>query len=228
MGAGHRTNVISGVPRQHRDQDGQDAKRVHRRREEEGLRRPRDESGDHRRMAQGGLRLGRGHAMALVHVIKRGAEIGDKHVGSDGSHRDEANTLRLTGREVKAPFDDVDVLRGRGPAVFRAAEGCAFHVERLSRSSSCKPAQPLFVQSGSFAGRGGPVIGASGSQCHLVSLLPRQLRVEHRVLGFDDRRSRVIDRKRRVVFGVIGLPLGTIRVKLGLLALDVSRTVATC
>ena len=44
--------------------------------------------------------LGRGHAMALVHVIKKGAEIGDKHVGSDGSHRDESNTLRLTGRET--------------------------------------------------------------------------------------------------------------------------------
>ena len=41
--------------------------------------------------------LGRGHAMALVHVIKNGANIGDKHVGTDGSHSDESTTLRLDG-----------------------------------------------------------------------------------------------------------------------------------
>ncbi|MCA9867107.1 MAG: DUF4287 domain-containing protein [Anaerolineae bacterium] len=41
--------------------------------------------------------LGRGHAMALVHVIKNGPTIDDKHVGSDGSHRDETDTLRLDG-----------------------------------------------------------------------------------------------------------------------------------
>jgi hypothetical protein len=41
--------------------------------------------------------LGRGHAMALVHVIKNGAEISGKHVGTGGSHRDESTTLRLDG-----------------------------------------------------------------------------------------------------------------------------------
>ena len=43
--------------------------------------------------------LGRGHAMALVHVIKHGPEISDKHVGSTGTHRDESTTLRLDGRD---------------------------------------------------------------------------------------------------------------------------------
>jgi Domain of unknown function (DUF4287) len=42
--------------------------------------------------------LGRGHAMALVHVIKHGAQISEKHVGSDGVHRDESSTLRLGGK----------------------------------------------------------------------------------------------------------------------------------
>jgi hypothetical protein len=42
--------------------------------------------------------LGRGHAMALVHVIKKGPQIGDKHVGSTGSHRDESNVLQLDGK----------------------------------------------------------------------------------------------------------------------------------
>jgi hypothetical protein len=42
--------------------------------------------------------LGRGHAMALVHVIKNGAQISDKHVGSTGVHRDESDTLRLDGK----------------------------------------------------------------------------------------------------------------------------------
>lgn len=41
--------------------------------------------------------LGRGHAMALVHVLKQGPEISDKHVGSAGAHRDESTTLRLDG-----------------------------------------------------------------------------------------------------------------------------------
>jgi hypothetical protein len=42
--------------------------------------------------------LGQGHAMALVHVIKNGAGIGDKHVGTAGVHRDESTTLRLDGK----------------------------------------------------------------------------------------------------------------------------------
>jgi Domain of unknown function (DUF4287) len=42
--------------------------------------------------------LGRGHAMALVHVIKNGPGISDKHVGSTGTHRDEANVLYLDGK----------------------------------------------------------------------------------------------------------------------------------
>lgn len=43
------------------------------------------------------LELGRGHGMALVHVIKSGPEISDKHVGTSGSHRDASTTLRLDG-----------------------------------------------------------------------------------------------------------------------------------
>lgn len=44
--------------------------------------------------------LGRGHAMALVHVIKNGAEIGDKHVNSGGTHSDPSNTLKLDGKKA--------------------------------------------------------------------------------------------------------------------------------
>ena len=40
---------------------------------------------------------GRGHAMALVHVIKNGPQISDKHVGSTGSHRDDSSVLHLDG-----------------------------------------------------------------------------------------------------------------------------------
>jgi Domain of unknown function (DUF4287) len=43
--------------------------------------------------------LGHGHAMALVHVIKKGATISDKHVGTNGSHSDESNTLKLDGKD---------------------------------------------------------------------------------------------------------------------------------
>ncbi len=42
--------------------------------------------------------LGHGHAMALVHVIKKGPRIDAKHVGSTGSHRDASDTLWLDGK----------------------------------------------------------------------------------------------------------------------------------
>jgi len=42
--------------------------------------------------------LGRGHAMALVHVIKNGAEIGEKHVGTSGVHRDQPTRWSSAGR----------------------------------------------------------------------------------------------------------------------------------
>jgi hypothetical protein len=45
--------------------------------------------------------LGRGHAMALVHVIKKGDKISTEHVGTDGVHRDEADTLWLDGKASK-------------------------------------------------------------------------------------------------------------------------------
>ncbi len=41
--------------------------------------------------------LGRGHAMAMVHVITRGEQISDKHVDSGGTHSDSSNRLWLDG-----------------------------------------------------------------------------------------------------------------------------------
>lgn len=41
--------------------------------------------------------LGHGHAMAIVHVIKHGAKISEKHVGTNSAHSDESNMLRLDG-----------------------------------------------------------------------------------------------------------------------------------
>lgn len=41
--------------------------------------------------------LGRGHAMALVHGVKNGPQISDRHVGTAGTHSDESNLLRLDG-----------------------------------------------------------------------------------------------------------------------------------
>jgi hypothetical protein len=45
--------------------------------------------------------LGRGHGMALVHVIKKGDQIDAKHVGTEGVHRDESDTLWLDGKASK-------------------------------------------------------------------------------------------------------------------------------
>jgi hypothetical protein len=41
--------------------------------------------------------VGRGHAMAFVHVLHHGPQISTKHVGTTGVHRDESDTLRLDG-----------------------------------------------------------------------------------------------------------------------------------
>lgn len=41
--------------------------------------------------------LGRGHGMALVHVITKGPQIDPKHVGSGGTHADPSDTLWLDG-----------------------------------------------------------------------------------------------------------------------------------
>jgi hypothetical protein len=45
--------------------------------------------------------LGRGHAMALVHVITKGDRIDAKHVDSGGAHSDPSDTLWLDGKATK-------------------------------------------------------------------------------------------------------------------------------
>lgn len=41
--------------------------------------------------------LGRGHAMAMVHVITKGPQISTKHVNSGGAHADASDVLWLDG-----------------------------------------------------------------------------------------------------------------------------------
>ncbi|MCS5718064.1 DUF4287 domain-containing protein [Herbiconiux sp. CPCC 205763] len=45
--------------------------------------------------------LGRGHGMALVHVITKGDRIATKHVGTDGTHSDPNDHLWLDGVATK-------------------------------------------------------------------------------------------------------------------------------
>lgn len=44
--------------------------------------------------------LGRGHGMAVVHIIKNGAQISEKHVDSGGVHSDPSSTLNLDGKKL--------------------------------------------------------------------------------------------------------------------------------
>lgn len=46
--------------------------------------------------------LGRGHGMAMVHVIKNGPGINGAHVGTEGVHRDDSAVLRLDGKAARA------------------------------------------------------------------------------------------------------------------------------
>lgn len=45
--------------------------------------------------------LGRGHGMAIVHVITKGAKIDAKHVGTGTTHSDESDTLWLDGKATR-------------------------------------------------------------------------------------------------------------------------------
>jgi hypothetical protein len=42
--------------------------------------------------------VGRGHAMAFLHVVKNGTTISGKHVGTTGAHRDASTELWLDGK----------------------------------------------------------------------------------------------------------------------------------
>ncbi len=45
--------------------------------------------------------LGRGHGMAMVHVITKGAALSAKHVGAAGAHADASTELWLDGQATK-------------------------------------------------------------------------------------------------------------------------------
>ncbi|WP_196904520.1 MULTISPECIES: DUF4287 domain-containing protein [unclassified Cryobacterium] len=45
--------------------------------------------------------IGRGHAIALVHVIKNGDKIDPRHVGTGTAHNDASDTLWLDGKKTR-------------------------------------------------------------------------------------------------------------------------------
>jgi len=65
---------------------------------EKGFDGPETKAGDIILWLKEDFDLGRGHAMAIVHVLKNGNKIADTHVGDTGVHRDESHTLRLDGK----------------------------------------------------------------------------------------------------------------------------------
>jgi hypothetical protein len=69
--------------------------------EERGLDQPSTKAGAIVDWLKEDYGLGRGHAMALVHVIKNGPGISSKHVGTTGVHRDESDTLWLDGKATR-------------------------------------------------------------------------------------------------------------------------------
>lgn len=68
---------------------------------DKGLDEPGTKAGDILAWLKDDYGLGRGHGMALVHVIQKGPAISSKHVGSAGTHRDESETLWLDGVATK-------------------------------------------------------------------------------------------------------------------------------
>ncbi|MFF2051063.1 DUF4287 domain-containing protein [Leifsonia sp. NPDC058194] len=68
---------------------------------EKGLDAPGTKAGEILAWLKDDYDLGRGHGMALVHVITKGPQISRKHVGTDGTHADESETLWLDGVATK-------------------------------------------------------------------------------------------------------------------------------
>lgn len=64
---------------------------------ERGFDRPEVKAGEILAWLKDDYDLGRGHGMALVHVITKGPGIDSKHVGTTGVHRDASDTLWLDG-----------------------------------------------------------------------------------------------------------------------------------
>jgi hypothetical protein len=58
---------------------------------------PKTKAGDILAWLQEDFGLGRGHGMAIVHVIKHGDAVDAKHVNSGGTHSDPVIRLNLDG-----------------------------------------------------------------------------------------------------------------------------------
>jgi hypothetical protein len=68
---------------------------------EKGLDKPGVKAGEILQWLKDDYELGRGHGMAMVHVIQKGATISEKFVGTDGTHADESTELWLDGKATK-------------------------------------------------------------------------------------------------------------------------------
>jgi hypothetical protein len=68
---------------------------------ERGIEGPKAKAADVVNWFKDDYRLGRGHAMAFLYVVKNGPKIDNKHVGSTGTHRDESDTLWLDGKATR-------------------------------------------------------------------------------------------------------------------------------
>jgi Domain of unknown function (DUF4287) len=94
------SDVVSGVSRQQRKEDGNPPKELIAIAEEKGFCEPGTKAHVIVDWLKEDLALGHGHAMPVVRVIKNDPENSDRHVGSTGAHRDESTALRLDGQQA--------------------------------------------------------------------------------------------------------------------------------
>ena len=62
-----------------------------------GFDNPKTKAGEIMQWLKDDFDLNRGHAMAVVHIIKNAEKISDKHVNTGKPHSDTSNKLNLTG-----------------------------------------------------------------------------------------------------------------------------------
>ena len=67
--------------------------------EAKGFTDPKTKAGDILQWLKDDYDLGRGHGMAIVHIIKHGDVVDPKHVQSGGAHSDPSDRLNLDGKK---------------------------------------------------------------------------------------------------------------------------------
>src|SRR5262249_33872048 len=114
-------------------------------------------------------------------------------------------------RRLGLPCSPAPSAAGQAAYIFRVCAGPESGPPSRARPSAAQRLLPQALA----------LLAAGRGRCELVGLLLRELCVEHRVLGFLNRRERVLDREGCILRGAAGVPLGVLVIELSLPRLEI-------